>query len=35
MRIMFYSTEKRDVEYIDEQGVTQLGELSIDIGKAL
>lgn len=32
MRIMFYCTESRDVEYIDEAGVSQLGELSIDIG---
>ena len=35
MRIMFYCTEKRDVEYIDELGVSPLGELSIDIGKPL
>lgn len=35
MRIMFYCTEKRDVEYIDEVGVSPLGELSIDIGKPL
>jgi hypothetical protein len=35
MKIMFYCTEKRDVEYIDEQGVSQLGELCIDIGKPL
>lgn len=33
MRIIFYCTEERDAEFIDEPGVTQLGELAIDIGK--
>jgi len=33
MRIIFYCTEKEHVTYVDEQGVSQLGELSIDIGK--
>jgi hypothetical protein len=32
MRIIFYVTEKRDVEFVDEHNVTQLGELCIDIG---
>ena len=35
MRIMFYCTERRDVQYIDEPDVSALGELSIDIGKAM
>jgi hypothetical protein len=35
MRIIFYVTDRRDVEYIDEDHVSQLGELSIDIGKTL
>jgi len=33
MRIIFYCTDATDVEFVDELGVTQLGELSIDIGK--
>ena len=33
MRIIFYETDNHDVEYIDQQGVRQLGELAIDIGK--
>jgi hypothetical protein len=33
MRIIFYCTDATDVEFVDEKGVTQLGELSIDIGK--
>jgi molecular chaperone DnaK (HSP70) len=33
MRIIFYCTEATDVEFVDEKGVTQLGELSVDIGK--
>lgn len=33
MRIIFYCTDATDVEFVDEQGVSQLGELSIDIGK--
>lgn len=34
MRIIFYVTEKRDAEFIDEDSVSQLGELCIDIGKS-
>lgn len=33
MRIIFYCTDATEVEFVDEQAVTQLGELSIDIGK--
>ena len=33
MRIIFYCTEATDVQFVDEPGVSQLGELSIDIGK--
>ncbi len=33
MRIIFYCTDATDVEFVDEPGVQQLGELSIDIGK--
>lgn len=33
MRIIFYETENHEVEFIDEPGVRQLGELAIDIGK--
>jgi len=33
MRIIFYCTDATDVEFVDEKGVAQLGELSIDIGK--
>ena len=33
MRIFFYCTESTDVQFVDEPGVSQLGELSIDIGK--
>eukprot|EP01017_Pseudomicrothorax_dubius_P050150 TRINITY_DN9444_c0_g1_i1.p1 TRINITY_DN9444_c0_g1~~TRINITY_DN9444_c0_g1_i1.p1 ORF type:complete len:179 (+),score=48.11 TRINITY_DN9444_c0_g1_i1:74-610(+) len=33
MRVIFYATDKRDVEFVDEAGVYQLGELCIDIGK--
>jgi molecular chaperone DnaK (HSP70) len=33
MRIIFYCTDETDVEFIDEPGVSKLGELSIDIGK--
>ena len=35
MRIIFYATDKREVEFVDEPGVYQLGELCIDIGKLL
>lgn len=34
MRIIFYCTDSTDVQFVDEDGVSQLGELSIDIGKA-
>ena len=33
MRIIFYCTESTDVQFVDEPGVSQLGELSIDIGQ--
>ena len=33
MRIIFYCTDKENVTYVDEEGVSQLGELSIDIGR--
>ncbi|EGR31113.1 hypothetical protein IMG5_117560 [Ichthyophthirius multifiliis] len=33
MRIIFYVTEKRDVNFVDEEGVKQLGELCVDLGK--
>ncbi len=33
MRIIFYCTDSTDVEFVDEGNVTQLGELTIDIGK--
>ena len=33
MRIIFYCTESRDVEFVDEETIHQLGELCIDIGK--
>jgi len=33
MRIIFYCTDSVDCEFVDESGVQQLGELSIDIGK--
>jgi hypothetical protein len=33
MRIIFYSTDSTEVDFVDEKGVSQLGELSIDIGK--
>lgn len=33
MRIIFYETDLRDVEFIDEEHVRALGELTIDIGK--
>ena len=33
MRIIFYCTDGRDVEFIDDENVYQLGELCIDIGK--
>lgn len=33
MRIIFFVTDKRDVEFVDEESVRQLGELCIDIGK--
>ncbi len=33
MRIIFYCTEKEQPNFVDEEGVKQLGELSIDIGR--
>lgn len=33
MRIIFYCTDSRDVDFVDEDGVEQLGELTIDIGR--
>lgn len=33
MRIIFYCTDETQVDFVDEKGVSQLGELSIDIGK--
>ncbi len=33
MRIIFYCTEKENLNYVDEEGVEQLGELAIDIGR--
>ena len=33
MRIIFYCTEKNEVNFIDDESVSQLGELSIDIGR--
>ena len=33
MRIIFYSTDSTEVDFVDEKGVTALGELTIDIGK--
>jgi hypothetical protein len=33
MRIIFYSSEKDNVNFIDDGGVNKLGELSIDIGR--
>jgi molecular chaperone DnaK (HSP70) len=33
MRIIFYCTDATEVDFVDEKGVSQLGELSIDIGK--
>jgi hypothetical protein len=33
MRIIFYETDQRDAEFIDEEHVRQLGELAVDIGR--
>lgn len=33
MRIIFYCSEEKDINFIDDVGVMQLGELSIDIGR--
>lgn len=33
MRIIFYETDERHVEFVDESHVKQLGELVIDISK--
>lgn len=34
MKIIFYCTDSTDVEFVDEDGVSQLGELNIDIGQS-
>lgn len=33
MRIIFYCTDKRNADFVDDDGVYQLGELCVDIGK--
>ena len=33
MRIIFYCSDSRDADFVDEEGVEQLGELTIDIGR--
>ena len=33
MRIIFYCTEEREVDFVDDESVYQLGELCVDIGK--
>lgn len=33
MRIIFYASDKPNVNYVDEESISQLGELSIDIGR--
>ncbi len=33
MRIIFYCAERDNINFVDEEGVSQLGELSIDIGR--
>ena len=33
MRIIFYCTPDKQVEFVDDKSVSQLGELAIDIGK--
>jgi hypothetical protein len=33
MRIIFYCSTKDVIQFVDEEGVQQLGELSIDIGR--
>lgn len=33
MRIIIYCTDSTEVEFVDEPGVSKLGELSIDLGK--
>ena len=33
MRIIFYCSDNPDCDFVDEEGVSQLGELSIDIGR--
>ena len=34
MRIIIYCTDSTEVEFVDEPGVSKLGELSIDLGKS-
>lgn len=33
MRIIFYEAAKKNINFVDEEGVSQMGELSIDIGR--
>lgn len=33
MRIIFYCTDLTDAEFVDQDGVSQMGELCVDIGK--
>jgi len=33
MRVIFYCTDSPDVDFVDEEGVSQLGELCVDIGR--
>jgi len=33
MRIIFYASDKANINYVDDPGVSKMGELSIDIGK--
>ena len=35
MRIIIYCTDSTEVEFVDEPGVSKLGELSIDLGKPI
>ena len=35
MRIIIYCTDSTEVEFVDEPGVSKLGELSIDLGKSV
>jgi molecular chaperone DnaK (HSP70) len=33
MRVIFYCSESPDADFVDEEGVSQLGELCVDIGR--